>query len=198
MGRLVNNPPLHAARYRASQAAKKGAGGGAGRDRDWRARNDNLGGWRDSAQALPKCPPTPPIELWDCDIEEAAAAAAATTTPTSTPTKEDDDEEDKENWDTAPDELSWEHMTPPTDNSGIPSPEEEQQGLDAAEASLPIKEDDEGIWFRCSSPCWRVREEWKQASYAQRVDMEKYYLVHGPDISFREGHTHSRAPSQVW
>ena len=67
-----------------SPSAQKGVGGGAGRDRDWRARNDNLGGWRDSAQALPKCPPTPPIELWDCDVEEAAAAA--TTAPVSTPT----------------------------------------------------------------------------------------------------------------
>ena len=135
MGRLVNNPPLHAARYRASQAAKKGAGGGAGRDSDWRARNDNLGGWRDCAQALPKCPPTPPIEPWDCDIEEATADKA----PASTPTREDDKDEEEESWDTTSDDLSWEHMpTPPTDYSGIPSPEEEEQGLDAAEASLPV------------------------------------------------------------
>ena len=87
--------------------------------------------------------------------------------------------------------------TPPTNYSCIPSPEEEQQGLDAAEASLPIKEDDEGIWFRCSSPCWRVLEEWKQASYAQRVDMEKYYLVHGPDISFHQPGTQSKETTSI-
>ena len=129
-------------------------------------------------------------------IEEAQAAALATTadtpanTPANTPARpeeedEEQEDEEEENWDTASDDLSWENMaTPPTDYSGVPSPEEEEEGLAAAEASLPTREDDEGVWFRCPSPCWRVREEWKQASYAQRVDMEKYYLVHGPDISF--------------
>ena len=77
-------------------------------------------------------------------------------------------------------------MTPPTDYSGIPTPEEEEEGLASAEASLPTKEDDNGIWFRCPSPCWRVREEWKQATYAQRVDMEKFYLVPGPDLDLTQ------------
>ena len=76
---------------------------------------------------------------------------------------QEEEEEEEENWDTASDELSWENlMTPPTDYSGILIPEEEEEGLAAAEASLPTKEDEEGIWFRCPSPCWRVQEEWKQ------------------------------------
>ena len=119
--------------------------------------------------------------------------------PASTPERQDDEEEEEEeeNWDTASDDLSWENMqTPPTDYSGVPSREQEAEGLAAAEASLPTREDDEGVWFRCSSPCWRVREEWKQASYAQRVDMEKYYLVHGPDISFGPG-THCRETTSI-
>ena len=88
-------------------------------------------------------------------------------------------------------ELSWDDIqteTPPTDYSDVPSPEEEEEGLSAAEASLPTKETDEGVWFRCPSPCWRVREEWKRATYAQRVDMDKYYLVHGPDLDLTTGH----------
>ena len=77
--------------------------------------------------------------------------------------------------------------TPPTDYSNVPSPEEEE-ALAAVEASLPTKETDDGIWFRSPSPCWRIREEWKRASYAQRVDMDKYYLVDGPDIDLTTGH----------
>ena len=153
-----------------------------------------MGGWRDSSQALPQRPPTPPVEPWDCDLKEELEATA----PTSTPTREEDEGEEEENWDTASDELSWEHMPPPaTDYSGVPTPEEEEEGLAAAEASLPIKENDEGIWFRCESPCWRVREEWKQASYAQRVDMEKYCLVHGPDIRFHQPDTPSEETSSI-
>ena len=95
-----------------------------------------------SPEALPKRPSTPPIEKWDCDLEE---------------------EEEEENWDTAPslDELAWENLiTPPTpDYSGIPMKEEEEEGLAAAEALLPTKENDEGVWFLCLSPCWRVRGE---------------------------------------
>ena len=123
--------------------------------------------------------------------------------PASTPIRqeeedEEEEEEEEENWDTASDDLSWENMqTPPTDYSGIPSPEEEAEGLAAAEASLPTKKNDEGVWFHCSSPCWRVREEWKQASYAQRVDMEKYYLVHGPDISFPASGSHCRETTSI-
>ena len=111
---------------------------------------------------------------------------------------DEEEEEEEENWDTASkDDLSWEHMpTPPTDYSNVPFPEEEEEGLVAAEASLPTKEDDEGIWLRCPSPCWRVREEWKQASYAQRVNMEKYYLVHGPDIDLTTGY-HVRATALI-
>ena len=86
--------------------------------------------------------------------------------------------------------------TPPTDYSNVPSPEEEEEGLAAAEASLPTKEDDKGIWFRCPSPCWRVREEWKQASYTQRADMEKYYLVHGPNLDLRTGY-HGRVTTSI-
>ena len=116
---------------------------------------------------------------------QALAAPANTPDRPDAEKRDDEEEEEEENWDTASDDLSWENMaTPPTDYSGVPSPEEEEEGLAAAEASLPTREDDEGVWFRCPSPCWRVREEWKQASYAQWVNMEKYYLVHGPDISF--------------
>ena len=125
----------HAARYRASQAAKERAGRGAGGHRDWRQRdaNGNLGGWRDSTQALPKRPPTPPVELWDCDIEELEAAKVAKSdtppTPASTPTTDAEEEEaGEENWDTASEEeLSWDDLqteTPPTDYSNVPSPEE--------------------------------------------------------------------------
>ena len=116
MGRSVNNPPPHAACYRASQAAKKGTGGGAGGDRDWRLRNDNLGGWRDGPKTLPQRPPTPPVEPWDCDIEGEIPPTA----PTSTPTEEDTEEEE-ENWDTASeDELSWDKFaTPPTNYSNL-------------------------------------------------------------------------------
>ena len=71
---------------------------------------------------------------------------------------EAEDQEEEENWDATSDELSSENLvTPPTDYSGIPTPEEEEEGLAATEASLPTKEDDEGVWFRCQSPCWRVR-----------------------------------------
>ena len=81
---------------------------------------------------------------------------------------EAEDQEEEENWDATSDELSSENLvTPPTDYSGIPTPEEEEEGLAAAEASLPTQEDDEGVWFRCPSPCW------EQATYAQRADMEK-------------------------
>ena len=72
-------------------------------------------------QTLPQRPPTPAVEKWECDIEEeeAAAAAAATT---------DEEEEEEENWDTASNELSWEKLKkPPTDYSGIPTPEEEKK-----------------------------------------------------------------------
>ena len=101
-----------------------------------------MGGRGDRPQTLPAHPPTPPIEKWDCDLEEEEAEAAA-----------EDQEEEEENWDTASDELSWENLvTPPTDYSGIPTPEEEEEGLAAAEASLPTKEDDDGVWFRCRAP----------------------------------------------
>ena len=36
-------------------------------------------------------------------------------------------------------------QTPPTDYSGVPTPEEEAEGLAAAEASLPTKENDESV-----------------------------------------------------
>ena len=115
--------------------------------------------------------------------------------PTSTPTT---DIEEEENWESASEEeLSWDNIvteTPPTDYSNIPTPEEEEEALANTEASLPTKEDDEGVWFRCPSPCWRVREEWKRASYAQRLDMDKYYLVHGPDLDLATGH-HRRLTS---
>ena len=95
------------------------------------------------------------------------------------------------------DELSWDKLaTPPTNYSNVLSPEAEEEGLPAAEASLPTKEDDEGIWFRCPSPCWRVCEEWKQASYSQRMDMEKYCLVHGPNIDLATGY-HSRITTSI-
>ena len=154
-----------------------------------------MGGWRDSSKALPQRPPTPPVEPWDCEIEEIEATKAKSGTPpapTSTPTTEaEEEEEGAENWDTASEEeLSWDHIqteTPPTDYSNDLSPEEEEEGLAAVEASLPTKETDEGVWFRCPSPCWRVREEWKRASYAQRADMDKYYLVDGPDLDLTTG-----------
>ena len=157
-----------------------------------------MGRWRNSTQALAQRPPTPPVELWDCEIEEIEAAKAKSGTPpapTSTPTTEaeEEEEEEAENWDTASEEeLSWDHIgteTPPTDYSNELSPEEEEEGLAAGEASLPTKETDEGIWFRSSSPFWRVREEWKRASYAQRADMDKYYLVDGPDLDLTTGNS---------
>ena len=120
----------------------------------------------------------------------------------STPTTDADQEEPEgeESWDTASEEeLSWDNIeteTPPPDYSNIPSPEEAEEELQATEASLPTKEDDEGVWFRCPSPCWRVREEWKRASYSQRVDMDKYYLVHGPDIDLSTGH-HRRITTSI-
>ena len=141
-----------------------------------------MGEWGDRPQTLPERPPTPAIEKWDCDIEEEEAKAAAAAT--------NQEEEQEENWGIASDELSWENLvTPPTDYSGIPTPEEEEEGLASAKASLPTKEDKDGIWFRCPSPCWRVREEWKQATYAQRVNMEKYYLMHGPDLDLTQKDT---------
>ena len=73
-----------------------------------------------------------------------------------------------------------------TDYSGIPTPEEEEEQLAATEASLPVKEDKDGIWFRCPSPCWRIREEWQQATHNERIGMEKYYLVQGPDLCFEK------------
>ena len=153
MGRAVDNPPPHAAHYLASQEAKKRARGGAGGDRNWRSRggNSSLGGRGDGTQALAQRPPTPPVELWDYEIEEQKKAASTPTappTPTSTPTdKPSEEEEEEENWDTASEEeLSWDNLaTPPTDYSNVPSPEEEEEGLAAAEASLPTKDDDEGI-----------------------------------------------------
>jgi len=105
-----------------------------------------VGRRRDPTKTLAQLPPTPPVELWDSASEE---------------------------------ELSWDNIeteTPPTDYSNELSLEEEEEGLAATEASLPTRETDEGIWFRSSSPFWRVREEWKRASYAQRADMDKYSL----------------------
>ena len=164
-----------------------------------------MGGWRNTTQALAKRPPTPPVDDWDYEIEEREAAQKAAENentpeesppiPTSTPTT---DIEEEENWESASEEeLSWDNIvteTPPTDYSNIPTPEEEEEALANTEASLPTKEDDEGVWFRCPSPCWRVREEWKQASYAQRLDMDKYYLVHGPDLDLATGY-HRRLTS---
>ena len=150
-----------------------------------------MGRRRDGTQALAQRPPTPPVEDWDYEIEEREreeakkAAETAPPTPPSTPPT-DSEAEEEENWESASEEeLSWDNIeteTPPTDYSNVPSPEEEQEALAATEASLPLKENDDGIWFRTPSPCWRIREEWKRASYAQRVDMDKYYLVEGPDI----------------
>ena len=80
----------------------------------------------DHPQVLPERPPTPAIEKLDCDIEEEGAKAAAAATA-------QEEEEEEENWDTTLDELSWENLvTPPTDYSGIPTPEEEEEGLAAA------------------------------------------------------------------
>ena len=64
-----------------------------------------------------------------------------------------------------------------TDYLGIPTPREEEAQLAATEALLPLKENNEGIWFRCPSPCWRIREEWKQATHEERDRMEKYYCL---------------------
>ena len=61
-----------------------------------------------------------------------------------------------------------------TDYSGIPTLEEEEAQLAAVDAALPLKENDEGIWFRCPSPCWSIREEWKQPTHDERNNMEKY------------------------
>ena len=159
-----------------------------------------MGRRRDPTKTLAQLPPTPPVELWDCEIEEieAAKAKAKNSTPpapTSTPTEKEqeaeEEEDEPENWDTASEEeLSWDNIeteTPPTDYSNELSPEEEEEGLAATEASLPTRETDEGIWFRSPSPFWRVREEWKRASYAQRADMDKYYLVDGPDLDLTTG-----------
>ena len=77
LGWALNNPPPHAARYRASQAAKARIRGGAGGNRNWRSRDDNMGGRGDGPKALPQRPFTPPMEMWDCEIEEEEAAAAA-------------------------------------------------------------------------------------------------------------------------
>ena len=55
-----------------------------------------MGGWRDSTQTLAKRPPTPPVEPWDCDIQEETHT-------------EEDAEEEEENWDTE-DELSWDNL----------------------------------------------------------------------------------------
>ena len=107
-----------------------------------------MGEQGDGPQTLPKRPPTPAIEKWDYDIEEEEAAAAAAAAATD----QEEEEDEEENWDTASDKLSWEYLvTSPTDYSGIPTPKEEEEGLAAAEASLPTKEDEDGIWFRC--PC---------------------------------------------
>ena len=54
-----------------------------------------MGGWRDAPKALPQRPPTPPVEKWDCEIEEEEAAAAAAAA------KESSKQEEEENWDTA-------------------------------------------------------------------------------------------------
>ena len=92
----IHNPPQHAARYRAAQAAKERTRGGGGGDPDWRTRDDNMGGWRDSIKALSQHPPTPPVEPWDCNIEEEQAAAVAAGTSTTT----GEDEEEEENCET--------------------------------------------------------------------------------------------------
>ena len=123
MGWAINNPPPHAARYRAAQAAKARTRGGAGGDCDWRARDDNMGRRGDASKAIPQHPPTPPIEKWDCNIEEEEAAVAAAA---ANATDEEDDggeeEEEEENRDTASNDLSWENMqTPPTDYSQRPN-----------------------------------------------------------------------------
>ena len=95
-----------------------------------------MGGRGDSPKALPQRPLTPPIEKWDCEFKEEEAAAAAA--KASQEDSEQTQEEEEENWDTAFDDLSWENMqTPPTDYSNVPSLEEEEEGLAAAEASLP-------------------------------------------------------------
>ena len=167
-----------------------------------------MGGWRNGTQTLAQRPPTPPVEDWDYEIEEREreeAKKAAETTPPTTPTPTstphtDSEAEEEENWESASEEeLSWDNITtetPPTDYSNVPSPEEEEEALAATEASLPIKENDEGIWFRTPSPYWRIREEWKRASYAQRVDMDKYYLVEGPDIDLSTDN-HGRSTTSI-
>ena len=52
-------------------------------------------------------------------------------------------------------------MTP--DYSGISTPEEEDAKREAAEMSLPLHEDEDGIWYQHPSPHWRIQEEWTQA-----------------------------------
>ena len=42
--------------------------------------------------------------------------------------------------------------TPPTNYSNVPLPEEEEEGLAAAEASLPTKENDEGDMVSMPEP----------------------------------------------
>ena len=111
--------------------------------------------------------------------------------------KTSEEEEEEENWDTASEEeLSWDNLaTPPTDYSNVPSPEEEEEGLAAAEASLPTKEND---MVSMPEPLLEgPRGVETQASYAQRVDMDKYYLVHGPDIDLTTGH-HRRLTTSIW
>ena len=63
MGHAIQDPPPHAARYRAAKAAKTGLRGGAGRDRNWRVQSsDRVGGRGNCLQILPKRPPTPLTE----------------------------------------------------------------------------------------------------------------------------------------
>ena len=90
----------------------------------------------------------------------------------------------EEDWDapTPEGELSWDHMTP--DYSGIPTPEEEEAELEAAEKSLPLYKMDEGIWFEHPSPRWRVRDKWTQANLEEQEGIKKYRMVMEPDIPY--------------
>ena len=81
-------------------------------------------------------------------------------------------------------ELTWDDMTP--DYSGIPTAEEEEAEEEAAEISLLLYKDEDGIWHRHPSPRWQVRNKWTQANPEKRENMDRYWMVMEPDVPFRD------------
>ena len=87
--------------------------------------------------------------------------------------------------------LTWDEMIPR--DHGVAPARVERQEQEKVDRSLPLRCDPEGtMWQRDPSPRWRIREEWANATDAEKETTMKYKLVMGPGSASSGSDVHPR------